>query len=39
MSFLLYSFFAVSSAFGAQPVPVDPGTVVECPAPQLPPSS
>ncbi len=36
MSFLFFSLFAVSSAFGAQPVP---GTDVECPAPAVPPEA
>jgi len=36
MSYLFFAFFSVSSAFGVQPVPADPGTVVECPAPEVP---
>ncbi len=38
MSFLFFSFFAVSSSFGVQ-VPADPGVIVECPAPTVPPEA
>lgn len=36
MSLLFFSFFAVSSSFTVQPVPADPGIIVECPAPDVP---
>ena len=39
MSFLFFSFFAVSSSFGVQPVQPSPGVIVECPAPSVPPEA
>ena len=39
MSFLFFSFFAISSSFTVQPVPQLPGGPVECPAPTVPPAA